>query len=116
MNKQEIIEKICELYETHQEHDWNGYGANPLIEINAYDSIRFVNSLEDKLLPNDVCPESTGNIGLEWRSDMGYITASVDKKYVTYGGMVNDIKKSGCFENSYMSDFLIEAINEIKGV
>ena len=107
--------EICNVYNEHQDENWDGYGAEPLKFLPQ--SLRFAESLfseSGRLAESaDIIPENDGCICFEWRkSDERFISVSVKGEKLIYNYEIGGAK--GCGEtNFYGKKDIIEIIKQV---
>lgn len=111
----ELENKIYNVYNEHQEKDWDGYEAEPIQYLDQ--SIRFAEALfsESRLLIEsvDIVPENDGCLCFEWfKTDNKFINVSVKNDILIFNYKIGDEK--GCGETTFSGNrMLIEQIKKI---
>ena len=111
----ELQERICNVYEEHQNENWDGYGAEPVKYL--HQSLRFANDLFDDLgsliESVDIIPENDGCLCFEWfNNDDNFISISVKNGKLIYDYKIEN--EEGCGETNFSGkDMLVEQIKKI---
>ena len=111
-----LEDKIHNVYNEHQEKNWDGYGAESIKYLDQ--SLKFAKDLvsESRILIEsvDIVPENDGCLCFEWfYSHSKYINVSVKDDKLIYTYKLGD-DNSGCGEVSYSGkQMIIEQIKRI---
>ena len=111
----ELKNKICNVYQKHQEEKWDGYEAEPMKYLN--ESLKFAEDLfsESRTLIEsvDVIPENDGCLCFDWfKSHSKYMTISVKDNKLIYTYKLGDEEDCGETTFSGKKD-LIEKLKKI---
>ena len=112
-----LTNKICDVYNSHQEENWDGYGAEPLPLEFLPQSLEFAKILfaESRLLAEsaDIIPENDGCLCFEWfKSDEKFISVSVKGEKLIYNYEIGGAKS--CGETNFSGKkHIIEKIKQV---
>ncbi len=112
---QHLNNKITQVYEKHQQENWDGYGAKPVQHWSQ--ALKFAKKLfqESRLFIEkvDITPENDGAICFEWfLSHKQYVAISVKDDNLIYHYQLEEEK--GCGETNFAGKkMLFEKIKQI---
>ena len=92
----EALEEIAIIYLTHQESNWDGYGALPISKGACIEAMRFLEMLPEAVPMPEIIPEPDGNIAIEWyKSRLDQFTVSFSGHgTVTFFGKFGQLARS----------------------
>ena len=112
---QHLSNKITQVYDEHQEENWDGYGAKPVQSVEQ--ALKFAKELVQKsrlfIEKVDIIPENDGAICFEWfLSHKQYVAISVKNDNLIYHYQLGEEK--GCGETNFAGKkMLFEKIKQI---
>ncbi|MBI5739160.1 MAG: hypothetical protein HZA16_00435 [Nitrospirae bacterium] len=94
---EETIESVEEIYKECSKANWDGYGANPVSRDSVFEATKFLHLIPSSFPMPQVVAEPSGEIGLEWNNNRGYVFAISfgSKNMIAYAGIFGNSKTHG---------------------
>lgn len=108
---EETEKSLIEVYKECSVADWDGYGANPVSKESVFEASRFIDLIPSSFPMPHVIAEPSGEIGLEWVKDKGFIFAISfsGNNMISYAGIFGGNKTHG---TEYFGDIIPPVITE----
>ena len=111
--RQDLQQKVVDVYYNHQEKDWDGYESEPMKYL--FSSLKFAEIVSSAALNEliDIVPENDGCLCFEWfKSSNKFISISVKDDKLIYNYKIGD--EEGCGETTFAGEqMLVEQIKKV---
>ena len=111
--KQSLQQRIVDIYDEHQEENWDGYESEPMKYLIS--SLKFAEIVSSAALNEliDIVPENDGCLCFEWfKSSNKFISISVKDDKLVYNYKIGD--EEGCGETTFAGEqMLVEQIKKV---
>ena len=111
--KQDLQQRVFDVYYNHQEKDWDGYESEPMKYLIS--SLKFAEIVSSAALNEliDIVPENDGCLCFEWfKSSNKFISISVKDDKLIYNYKIGD--EEGCGETTFAGEqMLVEQIKKV---